>query len=133
MTKEGWATTYYSSDYQFFIRHTIDGGRTWEGQNIPLEVQERLKPASLHSVSFVNGEVGWAVGSRGIILHTRDGGRTWQFQESGMDIDLVDVQYVSGNEVFALGNDGTILKQENITSVRPQEKLIVPWGKIKRR
>jgi len=84
-------------------------------------------------VSFVNGKVGWAVGSRGIILHTRDGGRTWQFQESGMDIDLVDVQYVSGNEVFALGNDGTILKQENITSVRPQEKLIVPWGKIKRR
>ena len=61
------------------VRHTRDGGRTWRHQASGVA-------APLYAVSFVNRDVGIAVGGRthpytqtgeAVILLTRDGGRQW--------------------------------------------------------
>ncbi|MCE9526720.1 MAG: hypothetical protein K8R36_11780 [Planctomycetales bacterium] len=58
------------------IFHSHDGGQTWQtyrtGQSLPLR-----------SLTFLDENRGWAVGSLGTILATRDGGRTWREQRSG--------------------------------------------------
>ncbi len=56
--------------------YTADGGRTWEvrstGQSLPI-----------HGMTFVNEQVGWAVGALGTILVTTDSGRSWHPQRRG--------------------------------------------------
>jgi photosystem II stability/assembly factor-like uncharacterized protein len=58
------------------ILHSRDAGQTWEvlptGQNLPIR-----------AMSFVDDQLGWAVGELGTILATADGGRTWKRQRSG--------------------------------------------------
>ena len=44
--------------------------------------QEMLVDADLADVFFVDKQVGWAVGDRGVIWRTGDGGRTWQQRSS---------------------------------------------------
>lgn len=54
-----------------FILHSTDLGRSWEmqrtGQSLPL-----------HSVYFLNENLGWAAGEMGTLLATRDGGKSWK-------------------------------------------------------
>src|SRR5262245_720395 len=73
--KEGWAV-----GDDGVIRHTIDGGKTWEDQRSTTN-------ASLRGVHFLDESTGWAVGreerpfgggSVGVVLFTRDGGVRWQ-------------------------------------------------------
>ena len=47
-----------------------------------------LDDARLNDVFFVDPQVGWAVGDRGVIWATADGGATWQLQRSGVDCTL---------------------------------------------
>ncbi|QDU31843.1 Ycf48-like protein precursor [Anatilimnocola aggregata] len=58
------------------VFHSADNGQTWReystGQFAPL-----------HSLTFIDENRGWAVGSFGTILHTRDGGKSWRPQHSG--------------------------------------------------
>src|SRR5437763_7560815 len=73
-TKEGWVV-----GDDGVIRHTIDGGKTWEPQ-------ASTTRASLRGVHFLDESVGWVVGreerpfggSVGVVLFTRDGGIRWQ-------------------------------------------------------
>ena len=63
--------------------HTVDGGNTWTQQAIPENA------SVLNDVQFLDGQVGWAVGSKlvqeehsryvhaGVIYNTVDGGTTW--------------------------------------------------------
>ncbi len=61
------------------IWHTADGGRTWH-------LQASGVTCRLASVSFLDGQRGWAAGgamqpyssaSRGVLITTGDGGATW--------------------------------------------------------
>ncbi len=138
-SQNGW-TVIYNFQNPYYIYHTTDGGHSWSGQSLPDLAREKLKGGILYALSFINNQTSWAVGSYGVIVHTKDGGETWQLEESGIGIDpvykipidLVDIQYVLGNGIFALATDGTILKRENVTSIGPKNKLPITWGKIKR-
>jgi photosystem II stability/assembly factor-like uncharacterized protein len=62
------------------IVSTKDGGKSWV-------VNESGVDYSLFDLSFVNTEIGWAVGGdlyqtrrTGVIIHTEDGGQTWEKQ-----------------------------------------------------
>jgi len=59
--------------------------------------------ATLNDVTFVDGECGWAVGNRGVILHSADGGRTWQVQSSETDATLEAVHFVDRRVGYAVG------------------------------
>ncbi|MGD9634524.1 MAG: YCF48-related protein, partial [Pirellulales bacterium] len=58
------------------ILRSTDSGQTWKlvptGQNAPLR-----------AISFVDAEIGFAVGDLGTILCTTDGGRSWKLQRRG--------------------------------------------------
>jgi photosystem II stability/assembly factor-like uncharacterized protein len=58
------------------IFHSHDGGQTWQ----TFRTEQSLP---LRSLTFLDENRGWAVGSLGTILATRDGGRTWREQRSG--------------------------------------------------
>ena len=60
----------------------------------------------------------WAVGDGGTILHSGDG-VTWSAQASGTTNDLTSAMAVTANDVFAVGDKGTIL-QYNGTEWTPQ-------------
>ncbi|MFB0516874.1 MAG: YCF48-related protein [Candidatus Neomarinimicrobiota bacterium] len=57
------------------IKHTGDGGQTWEQQASNTENY-------LNDVVFIDETTGWAVGDRGTIIHTANGGQTWVIQQT---------------------------------------------------
>ncbi len=59
--------------------------------------------AQLTDVTFVNGELGWAVGDRGVIWHTADGGKSWQRQTSGVTCRLQSVCFLNEQIGWAAG------------------------------
>ncbi len=73
-----------------------DGGKA----RIPMEM---LEDADLREVFFLDADVGWAVGSRGLILHTEDGGRHWQPQRSPVTARLNCIFFVDNQTGWAAG------------------------------
>src|SRR6187401_1060147 len=59
--------------------------------------------AELTSVAFIDADRGWAVGDRGVIWHTADGGNTWKLQNSGVTCRLEAVQFLDGENGYAVG------------------------------
>ncbi len=88
------------------IRHSSDGGETWESLLVPAAVR-------LGGVYFVDSNTGWAVGSDGTIFHTTDGGQTWERQTSGISNDLKGVFFVDAQKGWAWGRSGKILHTED--------------------
>lgn len=72
-----------STDYNSIILHTTDGGTTWTQQWTG-------NKGVLYSVSFIDNNIGMAVGYRnttgfdfeGFIVKTTNGGQDWEFQFS---------------------------------------------------
>jgi photosystem II stability/assembly factor-like uncharacterized protein len=54
-----------------FVLHSPDLGQNWE-------LQKTGQALPLHSLSFVNENLGWATGDMGTILTTGDGGKNWK-------------------------------------------------------
>ena len=63
----------------------------------------------LRSVYFIDANIGWAVGSSGIIRTTTDGGTNWLCPSSGTIKDLRSVYFVDATTGWAVGSSGTIL------------------------
>jgi photosystem II stability/assembly factor-like uncharacterized protein len=64
---------------QALVVKTLDGGKTWTELPIPLP---GMNSPSLNSISFVDPNVGWAVGvdqdtGKSFVVSTSDGGSTW--------------------------------------------------------
>jgi photosystem II stability/assembly factor-like uncharacterized protein len=80
-----------------------DAGRSWrQARQVPVSV-------TLSAVTFVDAQLGWAVGHGGVILHSRDGGETWARQADGatlaVDLDkpLLDVCFVDARRGWVVG------------------------------
>ncbi len=97
------------------IVHTTDGWKTW---NLQFKEQIGTKDGSdrLSSVYFANSDVGWVVGSKGLILHTKDGGKHWVRQKSGTVFDLREVQFINTKKGWAVG-----AKRANVDSVDDEQ------------
>jgi photosystem II stability/assembly factor-like uncharacterized protein len=83
----------------------------WEPVNYPADV--RLK-----SVYFVNGDVGWAVGSArngkgGVILHTENGGEKWEIQlgdPNSQEPEIEKLHFLDARHGWAAQYGGKILR-----------------------
>ncbi|MBU2650041.1 MAG: T9SS type A sorting domain-containing protein [Bacteroidetes bacterium] len=110
----GWAVGYG-------IKHTADGGETWESQNVPSGF------GIARCVWFTDSLNGWVSGGHsngstgyiyGYIIHTSDGGNTWEYQFYYADrhgYELCDIYFtdsLNGWCVGGLWND-IILKTTN--------------------
>ena len=88
-----------------------DAGRTWTPQH--------KADATMNSISAADVDHVWAVGNDGTILHSEEGGRptsgggrresTWLDQSSGVTLHLTDVVVSDTENVWAVGNGGTII------------------------
>ncbi|WP_200625984.1 WD40/YVTN/BNR-like repeat-containing protein [Pseudomonas sp. LAM2023] len=89
------------------IVYSDDHGAHWQQAQVPVS-------ADLNAVSFVNAELGWAVGHDGVVLHSRDGGVHWHKQldgrtlaerlpEVGSDNVLLDVWFSDAGNGYAVG------------------------------
>lgn len=76
----------------------------------PMTLGEVLgEDATLHDVTFIDTQRGWAVGDRGVVLHTDDGGVHWRTQPSGVDCPLLSVSFVSPERGWVVGGYATPL------------------------
>jgi len=87
------------------------------GINTPAFAQEGwqwINPSpqgnDLNGVSFVDDNLGMAVGNAGMILKTTDGGQTWTILESNTREDLLAVSFVNANVAYVSGTSRTIMK-----------------------
>lgn len=55
----------------------------------------------------------WAVGASGAIVFSNDGGANWIQQNSGTNVTLRSVFAVNDQVLFALGDEGVIVKSIN--------------------
>lgn len=84
------------------------GKDEWE-----LSPQGPAAKVRLNSVFFLNGSLGWVVGTRGQIYRTVDGGRSWSSQASGVTTTLIDVYFADHQRGFVVGDGGRIIETAN--------------------
>jgi photosystem II stability/assembly factor-like uncharacterized protein len=89
------------------LLHTINRGNKWEQVALPPDFQELW----LSGLYFKDSRHGWIAGNGGVILGTEDGGRLWRVESTGKSSFLRKLTGI-GNNVFAAGNDGIILKRK---------------------
>ncbi len=96
---EAWAT-----DYRGSIIKMSGNGNKWETQ--------RGNPEVFTDMSFVNSNIGFRTGNKGLIEKTKDGGLTWKKQNSNTFTDITKIKFVDVNTGWVLdyGNLGGILK-----------------------
>ncbi len=105
------AMTNDSNDYinvWAMIKHTTDGGKTWEIQYKKSMGKEGWP--GLAGVFFIDHDTGWVAGNKGTILHTTDGGLHWVQQKSGdAAYYFQKIYFINSKAGWAMGcrvNDG---------------------------
>lgn len=112
---EGWAIG------DFTIRHTSDGGTTWD-----LQYEMNASLANFYrlgQVQFLDAQTGWVSGSNDGdtgyftgILRTDDGGKTWR--ESAMQVTR------------SLSFTFSILKLASVSEGQRRQIIRVIWGSV---
>jgi len=77
-----------------------------------------LPAGNLRGISFFNNTLGFAVGDGGRIYRLRfaSSAWTWEVQTSNTTEDLYDVTFGDLNTVFAVGNNGVVVKSSNASA-----------------
>jgi len=88
------------------LARTEDGGESWQ---LADPIPNDFYPQGSY---FNDAEHGWVAGLSGAVLYTEDGGRSWQQQTTGTESPLYSFKAV-GEQLFLLGDHGTVLKQHN--------------------
>jgi len=86
------------------IVQTSNAGASWQAG-----IVRNAENARFTAASFVGANFGWAVGNAGQIFATRDAGRTWFAQRSNVEVDLLDVKFISPAEGWTVGAEGLVL------------------------
>ena len=84
------------------VEKTIDGGRTWTTQPIPLF-------GNFAGIDFVNATTGWVVGAEGSVYRTTDGGASWVQQRHDTENSYSGVSFVDELHGWVCGYNRTIL------------------------
>lgn len=102
------------------VKRSNDFGNTWSNATISPTVG---LPAQLNSVHFIDQSVpyGWTVGALGKIYNSINGGYTWSQQTSNTSQNLNGVYFLTTNQGYAVGDNGTILLYGNPTTTYIKE------------
>jgi photosystem II stability/assembly factor-like uncharacterized protein len=114
---EGWVVGGNDSTMEACVYHTIDGGQSWNLQQLPQEAKY------LWSLELIDGNKLWAVGRNGTIIHSSDGGNSWEMQNSGVDTTLYDVDFADSLRGIIAG-DGVILYTRNAGDTWYQANIV---------
>jgi photosystem II stability/assembly factor-like uncharacterized protein len=92
------------------ILKTIDGGTTWTD----ISTEEYTGAASIiRGVDFINSSTGWICGNGGKIFKTTDGGVNWTLQSTGTTANVMDIDAIDMNIVYAVVNNNIFLSTTN--------------------
>jgi photosystem II stability/assembly factor-like uncharacterized protein len=117
--QEGWLVGEYGN-----IRHTTDGGKTWDSQHDTLleasGQKDVMTMGALFRVSFADKKHGFAVGATGMVIATDDGGKQWRWisrEGQKADIPPLHLYNISSTgqdgKLVITGTNGTILDSDN--------------------
>jgi photosystem II stability/assembly factor-like uncharacterized protein len=98
------------------LLHTRDGGKQWHKRQLPA----KYRALWLSSVRFVDALNGWVAGDNGAVFSTHDGGVSWGLETFGSSPFLRELA-VTSRAVFAVGNNGLILRRASSFPVRTAE------------
>ena len=101
------AKTAWIAGQNGLILATVDGGTTWFVQLVG------GTKYNLNGISFSNSMIGWVVGDVGTIARTSSGGANWSILASNVVQNLNSVFAATQLNVFAVGDNGTILMAQN--------------------
>ena len=83
---------------------STDAGLTWSISYIDSNAHD------IYDVIFPDQNIGYVVGTGGLIMKTTNGGDNWMYQNSGVTITLWDVDFINVDTGYAVGASGNILK-----------------------
>ncbi|MCK4250789.1 T9SS type A sorting domain-containing protein [candidate division WOR-3 bacterium] len=90
------------------IRHTTDGGTTWQPQqNLPDTVYR------FFDVTCIDQYRAWTCGILGQILHTENGGLDWYMQIIGLSKYATRIEFIDQDYGWAACGDGTVALTTN--------------------
>ena len=116
--QEGWLVGEYGN-----IRHTSDGGKTWDSQHDSLLEasgnKDVMTMGALFRVHFSDKTHGFAVGAAGAIIATEDG-KTWRWiarEGQKADVPALHLYTIANHgpngQLMITGTNGTLLISEN--------------------
>lgn len=88
------------------ILQTNDGGLTWS------TVEEFPSPTWIRHMTFVNNQIGIAVGQNGFMIRTEDGGNTWTEVKTGYSGNLLSLKFLSEQHGYAVGFERILETQD---------------------
>lgn len=88
------------------LLHSTNGGSSWSSAP-----SGTARYTDLSDITFVNEDIGWAVGYAGAILKTADGGDTWEYQKRDKIFNVSeewfsDVMFVDSLRGWCVGHTG---------------------------
>jgi len=103
-----------------FILKTENGGESWSYLNLPNE-----NTINFNSVSFVNENLGFAVGSgeEETILKTTNAGVSWEILESPTPVNLTRATFFNENQGLIFGNAGVVFRLDTGLFVNLEEQM----------
>ncbi|QDU54148.1 YCF48-related protein [Aeoliella mucimassa] len=101
--------TLASPIYAQSLAAQLQSGRSRRANNAQTLDQVLADDATLHDVTFVDAQHGWAVGDRGVILSTDDGGAHWTAQRSGVTCPLLSVSFADDQRGWIVGGSAAPL------------------------
>jgi hypothetical protein len=109
---EGWVAGTLSYDTVDFglLRHTIDGGQTWQSVG-----PDGSLGGSYDAIDFA-GSQGWIVGDDGLVLRSSDGGATWVEHRYSPAANLLSVQLAGPDTAYIGGEGGLVLRWDASSS-----------------
>jgi photosystem II stability/assembly factor-like uncharacterized protein len=117
--------------------HTVDGGKTWAGQEQSLlgqDIIDILDIPTFFGLDFTDKSNGVAVGLEGKIVRTTDAGESWKFEKVDVDYPIVDPLFHPSlfpeGSGWAVGAAGEVVHRADGATPWKRQKLgmeVVTW------
>ncbi len=104
------------------IVQTINGGQNWQRLNLP-----NLETNTILSLQFINANLGYAVGTKGIVYKTINGGSNWTKTTIDSNTTLFSIYFTDSDTGYTVGTnaEGIIYKTVNGGTTWTEQKFSI--------